>query len=207
VAADPHAVEVRMSRSSLILLLLVFLTACDDPPPSPAPIPFKAALEAQDRERLRPKEDKKAAKEVVQAGPFPASTLKRGLPKLKRNSRYSWAPPSALIAGHLGARLMQGTDKTAGVDGLHVLTFIIDDLIDHPARRELLSNRPKVLGKFPGEVVQDAWINILVAERFEITVRGEHPDYLKTSKLKNWVDQMLTSELTKLAEPKKPKKR
>ena len=184
-----------LRRVILVLCVAVGASACGETasaPPTPSPGMY------QPSEALQP-----SAVPVSERLMTPTQ-LKRVLPRLKRNSRYSWGSHSDLVPGHLGSRLLEGKTDFDEASGRHVLTFIVNDLMAQPQRLAHHRTLPPVLNKRPGEIVKGHHIMILVGDRFEVIVRAEDASHASYEKLKYWHDQMRPSELITLANSKTP---
>ena len=174
----------------MLLALLVGTLACGGEPPSegvgyqPPTPPPSPAVEVE----------KKTA-----SGP----SLKRVLPRLKRSSRYSWSRHSVIVPGHLASSLVENVDDGSD-ESRHVLTFIVNDLLAQPQRLAYFRSLPPELNKRPGRIEKGHRLTILVADRFEVMIRTEHPSHSSYEKLKYWHDQMRLSELVVLSRATAP---
>lgn len=187
--------NTRQSLWCLLVVLTVGLVACGEDAPAPrAATPGWMAKGAPLPPEDDPEPTRKQREEPV-ATLTSAQDLKAALPRLKRSGDLSWGEMSTMIPGHLGARLMDPGD---GKDGAprHVMTILIDDLLERPYRRDALKAQPELFsGKYPGDIARDLWIRVLVKERYEILIRAEDPAWRKHEKLKSWFDRMRLGEL------------
>lgn len=185
-----------MLSSGRVILIVILMWAvaglgCVDepaPPRGPGWLAQGAPLPPEDD----PPPDKKSEPERPTLCDH--ATLKRALPRLKRNSRLDWAHHSTLVPGHLASRLVEGNESGKGA-GRHVMTFIVNDLIEDPQRLALLKEQPKVFKRYPGTIARDNWARVLIKGRYEVLLRAEARDWRQQDRIKEWFGKMRISDL------------
>lgn len=133
------------------------------------------------------------------AGPVLPPTLEAEeiavvLPKLKRRSTLKWERQNTLVRGHFSTHLV----TREGEHSMLILT--IDDLADRPRRVEWLRSSPNKLRGMPAEIARDAWLRVLVHNRFEVVLRANDPSFADSGKLQHWLDQLKLDDLARLTE-------
>lgn len=123
----------------------------------------------------------------------PAADLAEALPRIQRDTPFDWKNKSLRVPGHFAAYLVVSDPDR------RVIVLTIDDLRDRPDRLTFYRSMPTHVGKYKGRTVSPDFIQVLVADRYEVAVRALHEEFRNTGKLGHWFDRIRFGALEKAA--------
>lgn len=119
------------------------------------------------------------------------------LPRLKRDGTFRWRGKSTRVPGHFAAYLHSTEPERK------VFIITVDDLRDRPDRLQFYRSMTTTVGRYKGRSVRPDYIQALVGDRYEVTLRATHEEFRSHAKQAHWWDKLGLKKLAELpAEPR-----